>query len=139
MADFPRDRYCPDAFVSAFESSTAITNADPPYYSFAIGDEIIEVHFPERFMEDLTPEDLSLARSALQNVRAMDNLVQETCERNFNRSEYDASQFLFRIAYFEIRGGGAAIRYWGTAVNTEWEATFAPTATGVWRPIGNWR
>ncbi|WP_146567360.1 hypothetical protein [Posidoniimonas corsicana] len=116
--------------MTAFENFSAVADSDPPYYSLAIGDEAIEVHFPNRFMEPLTPSDISLARRALEHVRHMDNQVQDLCEKD-SRS-LDITQFLFRIAYFSVREDQVSITYWGTEVNTEWDAIFERGADGSW-------
>lgn len=68
----------------------------------------------------------------ISQIRTLDNLVQTSCESEHHSSGIGASNFKLHIGWIKVADQVITVRYWGTVVNTEWEAVFARSKDGSW-------
>lgn len=68
----------------------------------------------------------------LNHIDYLDNLVQDSCETDYEKSELDIKNYMLHIGYIDLKEGQVSICYYGTAVNTEWEAEFQKNKYGEW-------
>jgi hypothetical protein len=122
---FPRDRYKPEEFVTAFDATKPLAARGDVYSTLNIHGVEIEIYFPECDGLPVPDNLLQLARQACQDVRTLDNLVQCSCESESSKSESDPRSFELHLAYLMVFRDRLHARYWGIKVNTEWEAEFA--------------
>lgn len=130
---FARDRYDPTRLAAAFKKAQLVTSQTEIYAQLDYDE--IEIYFPECQTLPLPVELGDMAERACKSIRVLDNLVQDSCEREAERSEYDDRNFKLHVAYLKVFASRLHIRYWGEIVNTEWEAEFVwDAADNNWKP-----
>lgn len=91
----------------------------------AIGDEEIDVEIEN------SATGIEAARNALADITRLDDLVQDSNERECTRSGLHESNFDLYLAYIEVQGDELVLGYYGAKVNTEWDAKFS-LKNGKW-------
>ena len=131
---FERDRYPPDDLLAQLARQQPVQVAN--------GRELTFQAEPDEFLALLpdaggscSREAFQLLRDVLGQLREMDNLVQESCEKEFARSSLARKNFALHLGYIEFAGANAVLIYYGTRVNTSWSAEFARAANGTWQPL----
>ena len=76
-----------------------------------------------------------MARSALSQIRELDNLVQDSCESEYRKSNFHVRNYLLYLAIIEIKEDIVSFRYYGERVNTEWGAIFREDQKGIWKKV----
>lgn len=134
---FPRDRYDPSRLTAAFSKAEIIASRGDIYAKLDY--EQFEIYFPGCESLPVPAELREVAERACKSIRVLDNLVQESCQRESDKVEFDDldDRYLrLHIGYLKVFENRVHIRYWGYVVNTEWEAEFDWDAlTGEWKPL----
>lgn len=107
----------------------------------------MEIHFSKTDVD----RDLQIerARELCLRINEFDNQVQQSCESDFQHSRLDQSykEFLekqglsddaayaLHLVYITIGVNSAKLHYYGTFVNTEWDAEFARDDFGNWQKV----
>jgi hypothetical protein len=76
----------------------------------------------------------------LGQVRALDNLVQQSCEQECVRTGLGPENYELAIGWVCIENKSLieqtlALTYYGLRVNTSWDAKFKQDAAGIWQPV----
>jgi len=112
-----------------------ISNGDEVYLKFDL-DHDFEIYFPGYESPPVPEELMTLARSACEQIRLLDNAVQTNLENEARNSKHDPRNFMLHIGYLSVFPDRLQIRYWGEVVNTEWEAEFLWNAgNSSWEPF----
>jgi len=125
---FPQDRYPVPEIIRVLSEQEPIFEDDGWAFEF-------EVYRHNESLDDFsviwgdgteaTKKLPSLLRQALVDLNFLDNLVQQSCEEDHASSQYDMKNFMLHLAFMtQPSSTSVALEYYGTAVNTQWEAIF---------------
>jgi hypothetical protein len=78
---------------------------------------------------------LDAARSLMARIGAIDNAVQECCARECERTGLHPRNYEGELAFVTLSLKVARLRYFGTAVNTEWDEV-VEIRNGLWEHVG---
>jgi hypothetical protein len=135
MTSFPRNRYDPDEFLRGYNNSPVQFDGGTWCVSFTIthpdSDEMT-IWFPGTVRPDECA--LRLGREICVKIAQLDNLVQDSCESEFQTYKHDVTNYDLYLAYIKITESTASLEYFGTIVNTQWTAVFKRNESGDWLP-----
>jgi hypothetical protein len=134
MKNFPRNRYNPDELLSVFERAEMNSVHGEFFKSIEAKGVELEIYFPNKAGQVETTH-ISRARSVLTQVQELDNLVQDSCENEYQKSNFHIGNFLLYLAIIEIKESQVSFRYYGERVNTEWLAIFKEDENGIWKKV----
>lgn len=130
---FRLNRYDVAQALADLNPSEARISDDKGVLSVPIGGnetETIEIYFPA----PIGSVDLSWierARGVLLHLSEMDNLVQVSCAEECAKSGLHSDNYELYLAYIDLGLDTASLGYFGTKVNTSWDAKFA-NKNGTW-------
>jgi hypothetical protein len=75
------------------------------------------------------------ARDICSRISEFDDLVQQSCEAEWRRSELSAENYALHLAHVSVHPEMVELEYYGTYVNTQWGALFEKTADGRWEKV----
>ncbi len=131
---FPRDRYDPEDLIRQLlrQQPRPVTGG----WEFAFQTEPGEITavLPDRD-GTWSGEDFDLLRDVLGQIREMDNLVQDSCEKEHERSKLALRDFLLAIGHIDPTEPVVSLCYYGTGVNTVWDARFSRDTAEKWQPL----
>jgi hypothetical protein len=152
---FERNRYDSSAAVKAFDSSRTskgvVSIREGRFSLFEVDYEIdgekLEIYFSPP--GEVPEERIQFARDVCVHLTEFDNLVQQSCEREFEASPPNDSylEYLRRfklpaqaahavhLAYLIVDNNVVKLHYYGTFVNAEWDAIFQRGDTGRWQKV----
>ncbi|MGX5203249.1 hypothetical protein [Aliikangiella sp. IMCC44632] len=134
MTNFPRNRYNPVELMSLFDSKEIETCDGDFFKSFELDGSELEIYFPEE--NGVVQEKyLEKARHVIQDIRLLDNLVQDSCENEYLKSKLHVDNFMLYLAFIEIKIDEVTLRYYGEKVNTEWDAVFREKTHDIWEKV----
>lgn len=134
MNDFQKNRYDSNKLLALFDKAELQEDKGDFFKSFEANDEELAIYFPAK-NGVVERKDINRARSLLAQIRALDNLVQDSCKADFEKSDYHVRNFLLYLAYIEIKDNEVSLRYFGERVNTEWDAIFRENNSGNWEKV----
>lgn len=134
MNEFPKNRYDPKQLLTLFDSSAMEECKGDFYKSLDVNGEELEVYFPST-NGTVAQQYIDKARRVLQNIKEMDNLVQDSCNNECKRTGIHKRDFELYLAYINIEEYEVALTYYGLRVNTEWNAIFRETGEGLWEKV----
>jgi hypothetical protein len=134
MNNFLRNRYSSDELLSLFEQAEMQEVQGESFKSIEVNGEELEIYFPNKD-EEVKSEHISRARSILDNIKELDNLVQDSCEAEYQKSNFHVRNFMLYLAIIEIKETEVLLRYYGERVNTEWGAVFRENDNGTWEKV----
>jgi hypothetical protein len=83
-------------------------------------DDEFEIHFEvENGVVDASV--IEVAKSLMRSIGELDNKVQESCAAECRRTGLHPQNFEGMLAYVRVYQNRAALHYFGTGVNTEWD------------------
>ncbi len=136
---FARDRYDPGDLLKQFaqQQPQSLLGAWEWELETDLGE--ISITLPDA---NGTPaqEEQAFLREVLGQIRALDNLVQQSCEEDCVRTGLGPENCDLAIGWVCIENQNLieqtlALTYYGLRVNTEWDAKFKRDAAGIWRPV----
>lgn len=134
MSNFPRNRYKSDELLALFDQ-TGVKNLDGDFFkTIEVNGEELEIYFPVN-EGNIQNSSIERARRLLNNIQELDNQVQDSCETDYNKSNFHVENFMLYLAIIEIKEDGASFRYYGERVNTEWDAVFRENDLGIWEKV----
>jgi hypothetical protein len=68
---------------------------------------------------------LEIARLVFRKLSKLDNVVQQNCAAECNRSGLQSENFESLLACVILDLDNVTLRYWGSVVNTEWDEVFS--------------
>ena len=130
MRSFQRDRYLPEEFIASLKR-TAMEIIDDEYLAtLAVGED--KIYVSAKVNGQSTEDFLAILRSVLIRVGLLDNLVQQSCEAEQARSGLDPSIYELYLANIYLDGPSLTFTYFGSQVNTQWDANFQ-LVNGQWQ------
>lgn len=134
MTRFPRNRYDASEFTRGFAASEVVREGNELCLSFPTSHELSdEMTIWFRSCGDMpSAELLELARGMCADITLLDNMVQDSCESGCRRSGLGSENYELYLAYAEIEGDTVGLEYFGTRVNTQWNAKFQRSSAGKW-------
>jgi hypothetical protein len=97
-------------------------------------EEGLELHAPTADHANWT-DALRTMKETLQCLPELDNLVQQSCEQDWKKSENSPDSYMLHLAWFKVTPCRLTLGYWGTKVNTQWEAIFDKQPDGSWSAV----
>jgi len=134
MNNFPRNRYSPNEMLKLFDQAEMQEVGGDFFKSIEVNGEELEIYFPNKGGE-VDEKHISSARSILTHIKELDNLVQDSCEAEYQNSSFHVRNFMLYLAIIEIKEDEVSFRYYGERVNTEWGATFRENDKGIWEKV----
>lgn len=83
-------------------------------------DDEFEIHF-EAENGVVETSAIEAAKSLMLSIGELDNKVQESCAAECKRTGLNPMNFEGMLAYVRVHPNHAALHYFGTGVNTEWD------------------
>ena len=62
--------------------------------------------------------------SILKEFNLLDNLVQDECKDEYEKSQFNVNNYQFAPAWIEVLDNQAVIGYWGVKVNSNFDKVF---------------
>ena len=62
--------------------------------------------------------------SILIELNLLDNLVQDECKNEYEKSQFNVNNYQFAPAWIEVLDNQAVIGYWGVKVNSNFDKVF---------------
>ena len=136
---FPRDRYHPATLLDQLAGGVPERDGAEWCLHFSCEDQRLGVsdfwaYLPEP--QAGQQDAIAVLRDFLPQLGRLDNDVQTSCQREWQCSGLDATNFALHIAHLTPVGETMAVEYHGTVVNTSWTAHFKRSASGDWQ-MGN--
>lgn len=131
--ELERDRYDPADLETQLMKQTPELEGDTWTYSFVGREPEFGVSLQNEggTISELASKRL---RQVLQDLRELDNAVQESCEREAAASTRHLNNFKLDMRFIDLTGPTTKMLYYGTYVNTEWEALFT-YEDGKWKRL----
>ena len=60
----------------------------------------------------------------LKEINILDNLVQDECKDEYEKSQFNVNNYQFAPAWIEVLDNQAVIGYWGVKVNSNFDKVF---------------
>lgn len=60
----------------------------------------------------------------LKEFNVLDNLVQDECKNEYEKSQFNVNNYQFAPAWIEVLDNQAVIGYWGVKVNSNFDKVF---------------
>lgn len=120
---FPRDRYSPKLFELALEAAPRYEKGGRIISTVEVDGQEIELEFPSPTGDAPSQRNCCISVVLLQ-IDKLDNLVQESCEREWKSSRFGPENFELYLAYLTLKEDQLVLGYYGTKVNTQWDAKF---------------
>ncbi len=137
MTAFARNRYDSDEFTRGLESSSIERDGNDICVTFEISNpenEDMTIYFPGCTLE--LPSSLILrARDVCSHISELDNLVQQSCEEEWRQNGLASDDYELYLAHIDVEAEIVRLEYYGTKVNTQWEARFRQTEDGNWAKV----
>ncbi|MBQ4851116.1 hypothetical protein [Pseudoalteromonas sp. MMG012] len=131
---FPKNRFKPAALLDALGTKNVECLSDDYFIAFECIEHEFEIYFPE--IKGNIPENyFNLAKKVIENINLLDNLVQESCEKEASKSKFGVENFMLELAFIKLKESEVCFRYWGQIVNTEWDAVFRMNEGGNWEKV----
>jgi hypothetical protein len=132
----PRDRYDPDDLLKQFAQQQPRQLKDGWEWDLETEHGCIGITLPDAHGTP-DPEAGAFLVDVLHQIRTLDNLVQESCEQECIRTGLGSQNYELAIGWIWIQNENLteqtlALTYYGTMVNTDWDAKFRRDAAGVW-------
>lgn len=137
MSAFPRNRYDVDEFTRGLDSSQVGRDGNEVCISFEISNhdnEEMTIYFPGCTSEP-TAALLHRARDICSRICELDNLVQQSCEDEWRRNGLPIENYELYLAHIEVEPEIVRLEYYGTKVNTQWDAQFRQADDGNWAKV----
>lgn len=83
----------------------------------------------------VAPSVIDVAKSLMRSIGELDNKVQESCAAECKRTGLHPRNFEGMLAYARVYPNRAALHYFGTGVNTEWDENVSFDGTD-WKCLG---
>ena len=83
----------------------------------------------------VAPSVIDVAKSLMRSIGELDNKVQESCAAECKRTGLHPRNFEGMLAYARVYQNRAALHYFGTSVNTEWDENVSFDGTD-WKYLG---
>ncbi len=134
MTGFPRDRYDASEFTRGFAASEVVRDGNELCLSFPTSHKLSDemtIWFP-LCGEMPSARLLELACDMCADITQLDNMVQDSCESEYRRNDLGPENYELYLAYAEIEGDTVGLEYFGTRVNTQWNAKFKRSSAGHW-------
>lgn len=93
MNNFPRDRYNSDEFLTLFDRAGMQDVQGDFFKSIKANDEELEIYFPNKNGK-VENKHIERAKSILSQIRVLDNQVQESCEAEYEKSDFHVRNFM---------------------------------------------
>ncbi|WP_027625627.1 hypothetical protein [Clostridium lundense] len=119
---FKRNRFIKEDILAKFEK---IETIDEIIYLDILFNDELEIYLNDK--QEITRD---LIKEILAEIPTFDNYVQNFCELNYNKSSFDARNYMVALSWISIEQNKAVMRYWGEYVNIELEAIFIKNNLG---------
>ncbi|MGV3661953.1 MAG: hypothetical protein ACO1TE_17345 [Prosthecobacter sp.] len=136
-----RDRYDPEDLLRQLQEQFSPAQGDDCWrYEFENNTGWDDVDGFEAYLP-AGPEQHMLTRktlaSLLADIRRLDNLVQDSCEKNGDKNWQHLDGCQLHLSHINLTGNLNRPRlcYFGSLVNTDWDAEFEKDENGVWQKV----
>lgn len=120
---FPRDRYSPESFEQALEAAPRYEKGDRIISTLEVNGQEVDLEFPIASGDGSSHPNCCIS-AVIQQIHKLDNLVQDSCEREWKSSRFGPENFELYLAYLVLKEDQLVLGYYGSKVNTEWDAKF---------------
>jgi len=127
------DRYDSKYCIDKFENNTPSINGDEAIIAFELDGEDFEIYMPV-ISGQPDKQSLEIASEVMQHITEFDNLVQQSNASECKRTGLDPRNYELYLAYITIAKPEVKLTYYGTCVNTEWDAIFDKNS-GQWAKV----
>ena len=134
---FSRNRYDAAEFTRGFDLSAVGRDGDEICISFAINspeNDVMRIYFPEG-TSDPSSSQMLRAREICSRITELDNLVQQSCEDEWRQNGLPIENYELYLAHIHVESEIVRLEYYGTKVNTQWDAEFRKTIDGNWSKV----